>query len=182
MNMYAIYAKDNGHYFYEDAPESLFCSKCDSFIGDDYFPEKLAVRKLKKDFSYTYDGRMLLSELAVNFFKELKIENITFQLVNKTPKVYIPILSEVIKFDIEKSKTRFENLCDLCGNYESIVRYAPNSLFQYEKKLKCHYGIFKTNISFGSGKGKSPVIIAGSKLAGLLKNKFKEIDLHKVHS
>jgi hypothetical protein len=181
--MYAIYAEDNGYYYFQSAPESLFCSKCDSYIGDnDFFPEKLAIRKLKKNFSYTYDGRLLLSELAVDFFKEFNIENITFKLVNKKPKVYVPIVNSVIKFDVNKSKTRFENLCGLCGNYESIVKYAPNSLFQNEIKLKCHYGIFKTNLSFGSGREKSPLIIAGEKLAKLLKKEFKEIDLHKIHS
>lgn len=181
-NMYVIYAEDNGYYYYNDADESLFCSQCGSYIGnEDYFPKKLPIKKLKKDFSYTYDGRLLLSESAVDFLKKLNIENITFKLVNKKPKIYVPILSKTIEFDPNKSKTRLENYCEQCGNYESIVKYAPNSLYDNETKVRCGCGVFKTNISFGSGREKSPLFIVGEKLAKLLKKEFKEIDLHKVH-
>lgn len=180
MNMYLISATDNDYSYYEDAPESLFCPNCNSYLGEDgFFPKTLKISKLKKDFSFTNDNHLLLSEKAVEFFKKYKIKNITFKLVNSKPKLFVPIIENVIQFNVKKRKTRFEKLCKLCGNYESIVGLTP--IFLHRPIINNELCIFKTDISFGSGREKSPVIIAGEKLAKLLKKEFKEIDLHKAN-
>jgi len=40
--------------------------------------------------------------------------------------------------------------------------------------------LYFTDIQFGSGKEKSPLIIVGEKLGKMLKKTFKEIDLEEV--
>ena len=43
-------------------------------------------------------------------------------------------------------------------------------------------GVYFTDIQFGSGKEKSPLIIVGEKLGIELKNAFKDIDLEEVRT
>ncbi len=179
MTNYAIFSADADIDYYNDAPEELFCSSCGSYISSkSYFPSELMVKSLKKDFSYSYDGQLILSRKAKVFLEENSSTELRFHKVNSTPEAFvIEALGKAI-FDSEKRKTRFISKCDMCGKFESIVGSTPPFL-----KNSCEIeqmGVYFTDIQFGSGKEKSPLIIVGEKLGKMLKKAFKEIDLEEV--
>lgn len=179
MTNYAIFAPDADIYYYNKASEDLFCSSCGSYISSEsYFPNKLRLKSLKQDFSFTYDGRLILSSRAKVFLEENASTELRFYQVNSTPEVFVIEVPDKAIFDAEKRKTRFIGKCGKCGKFESIVGSTPPFLKNTSDIDRM--GIYFTDIQFGSGKEKAPLIIVGENLGKMLKKEFKEIDLEKV--
>jgi len=181
MTNYAIFAADADIYYYEGAPEDLFCPSCGSYIGSKpYLPSNLKVQKLEKDFSYSYDGKLILSNKAKAFLEENISTKLVFHRVNSEPEAFVFETPNIAIFDSEKRKTRFIDKCDQCGNFESIIGSTPPFL-KIDHDLD-KMGVYVTDIQFGSGREKSPLIIVGEQLGLMLKKAFKEIDLEEVRN
>lgn len=179
MTSYALFAADCDIYYYDEANPDLFCTACGSFTGKErYYPSQLKISKLKGDICYSYDGQLLLSKKAKEFLEKASTSDISFQLVNTSPEVFVLSVESAVTFDVEKRKTRFEGMCESCGNYETIVGSTPPFLKVGE--IVNPTEIYITDIQFGSGKEKSPLYIVGSELAKKLKKEFKEVDLEEV--
>lgn len=176
---YVLYAPDCDVFYYELAPNRLFCKSCGSYIGEEpYYPSKISLKQKKYDFCFTYDGRLLLSEQAKQFLQDQMLDGVSFRRIDVDPPIFVPIVSEVVHFDAGKRGTRFENRCDLCGSYESVVGATPAFLLDLD--LVQEGNIYVTDLEFGSGREKAPVYIVGERLAIGLKKKFNEIDLEAV--
>lgn len=179
MPNFAIFAPDCDCYYYDEAPKELFCPYCDSFIGKSpYYPDHLEVKNLKLNFSFTYDGRLLLSKNAKDFLKSESKSKLFFHRVNFEPEIYIVETKGTISFDSNKRKTRFVNPCAHCGSFESIVGATP--IFIKNKAEIGSFSFVKTDLEFGSGREKSPLYIVSGKLGEKLKIAFREIDLEMV--
>lgn len=179
MKCYGIYASDCDVLFYEGAPEELFCTGCGSYICEEqYLPKSLNIKKQSKNFSFTYDNRLLLSKDARDFFIENSQTELSFHIVNRNPDLYIMDTVHLVAFDAVKRQTRFDEYCELCGNYESVVGVTP--IFLKDANTFEPYSVAKTDVKFGTSREKSPIYIVGEELAAGLKKKFKEIDLVEV--
>ncbi|MBK9585483.1 MAG: hypothetical protein KA176_11625 [Alphaproteobacteria bacterium] len=179
MTAFTLHAPDGGCHYFENADPSLFCPKCESYIGKEpYYPKSMDVRKPKYDFFACYDGRRLISEKAKIFLEKLKVEGLEFKRVNESPQFFLPVCYNIVEFDVEKRKTRFEKLCSQCGNYQYIVGATPAFL----KNIKAVQADswYRTDIEFGSGKAKKSLTIVGEKLKKTLEKEFKEIDFEAV--
>lgn len=181
MTNYAIFAADSEINYYDDAPEELFCSSCGSFIGSkSYWPSDLKITGLKKDFSYSYDGQLIISSKGKTFLEENSTTELRFQKVNSIPEAFVVEASIEVMFDTDRRKTRFIDHCTECGNFESIVGSTPPFL---KTSINIEQmGVYSTDIKFGSGKEKSPLMIVGGKMGRKLKKEFKEIDLEEVRA
>ena len=179
MTNYAIFAADADINYYSDAPEELFCSSCGSYIGSKpYLPNDLMESGLKKDFCYSYDGQLIISTKAKIFLEVNSSTELEFHKINSDPEAFVIEAHGKAIFDTEKRKTRFVSKCGKCGNFESIVGSTPPFLKNASNIEQM--GLYFTDIQFGSGKEKSPLIIVGEKLGKMLKKTFKEIDLEEV--
>ncbi|TQF67878.1 hypothetical protein [Pseudoalteromonas luteoviolacea] len=179
MANYAIFAADADINYYEGAPEVFFCSSCGSYTNSrQYFPNDLKVKSLKNDFSYSYDGQLIISTKAKVFLEENSSTKLEFHRVNSNPEAFVIEAPDKAVFDSEKRKTRLSGECSKCGKFESIVGSTPPFLKNVNEIEQM--GMYFTDIKFGSGKEKSPLIIVGEALGKLLKKTFKEIDLEEV--
>lgn len=179
MNSYNLSAPDCDAFYFDGAEEEMFCSLCDSYIASEkYYPKKLQIGKPKYDFSFPYEGPLLLSEKAKLFLEQIPGINIQFKQVNPKPKRYVPVIKNEIVFNSLKGEVRFENKCNECGNYESIVGSIPPYLTDEEKISPLN--MYVTDLHFGSGREKFPSYIVGDELGHMLKKEFKEILLDKV--
>lgn len=179
MTIFALFAPDCDAYYYEDAQEALFCPSCGSYVGEShYYPDQLSIKKLEKDFSFTYDGELLLSRRAVRFLQSEADSKLHFHKVNTEPEIYVLETTETVSFDSDKRKTSFVNPCSLCGNFESIVGATP--VFLKNEGDVGSLSLASTDLKFGSSREKSPLHIVGEGLGRKLEKTFKEIDLVEV--
>jgi len=66
---------------------------------------------------------------------------------------------ERIAFDAERRKTRFEEFCDECHRYFSVVGAIPVFLVGQAAPLPEH--VVGTDLEFGSGDAQRPLVIVG---------------------
>lgn len=176
---FTISAPDcNAHYF-EGAPQRAFCPGCDSYIGADEFVPMLNLSRCKLDFCFTFDGRFLVSRRAKAYLSKHCTTALNFVAVD-VPKTYyrLSVESSVV-FDTARRSTRFEKKCELCGNFQSIVGATPAFILDPDKVEEM--GMYRTDLSFGSGREKSPIFVVGAALKRDLAENFAELDFVEVN-
>lgn len=174
---YDLSAIGNHAYFFENAPDSIFCDKCGCCIDDNYLPEDLKTGN-RSDIGYTYDGRPIVSLKFKEYIESLDL-NVDFLSVNKKKTLFLMRPKNSIRY----SARQIENYCDKCHQYYDQV--VPKPDFYYETGNVLNYGIFFTSTSFGSGKEKSPSIILGIETAKIIidavkTHKFRGVDISKI--
>ncbi len=176
---YILYGQDNNLSFFANAPKNILCLHCGSCLDTSYYPKYLPLKKEVKDVSFTYDGRLIVSEKFKTFCDEYNVKGIEFFLVNEKPKFYFVSSNRFLNFDVEKRETRFENLCPYCSNYESVIGATPAFLKDIDVSIK--EGFYRTDIEFGSGSEKSPLFIIGLRTKKLImKQHFKGIEFEAI--
>jgi hypothetical protein len=159
-----LYGHDNGGYFLESAPEGVLCPQCGTCLDYAYAPDTLwSDERLKKyDVSYTYDSRMIVSEKFIDVNNMHGNSDLFIKALNTSPVLYYIYLNRIIQFDFEKRKTAFEKPCSKCGGFESVTGATPAYLKGGGLPGR---GFFRTDLAFGSGRGKFPLIIVDSETA-----------------
>jgi len=140
-----------------------------------------AARKAYKyDLSCTYDGQTIVNTAFKTFCeKNGCAKDFFFKGFEKDKDHFHLIAKKKIKFDAERRKTRFEKLCSECGNYESIIGATPAFLL-VPKPLKD--GFYRSDLIFGSGNEKHPLLLVGIETRELLKaSKFKGMDFEPAY-
>ncbi len=110
-------------------------------------------------------------------FKEFCIrenyKNLIFKELPQSPKFYqFYINDNKLEYDADVK----ENFCNKCGLHESIVRPIPSCISSYDEPLSD--GFYQSNLWFGSGNEKSPIIIvAPITLEKLKREGFKNMNI-----
>jgi len=163
-------------FFKGDEPSGIVCPQCGTCLNYEYSPLSVDIHPSKKyDISYTHDLRKLFSERFVSFCKEVLNSHETFVPVQAGKmQLFYMIPTRVVEFDVIRRKVRFEKPCVHCGGYEAIAGAHP--AFLKDNRI-IEPGFFRTDIPFGSGKSKFPLIVVCEEWKNLLASeKFRGID------
>ena len=163
---YNLVAQDNGAFFFEKAPKSIFCPSCGCCLKDDYVPNELEFFKRNYDLSFTYANRCIVSERFKIFCENSQIQDVDFVLVDASKNIYFMKPLKQLAFDVRRRRTRFENYCRECKQYEEVIGASPVFLKNVEQEIG--NGVYRTDIEFGTGKAKSPSIIVGTNTKRLI--------------
>jgi len=179
---YVISGKNSndGLFFDGNEPPGTLCPSCGTCLDYQYVPSTIDVHPSKKyDVSYTHDLRRLFSSRFVEFCKGTLHSDDNFKLVrSKNMDLFYMFPSRVLKFDVERRKTRFEKPCDVCGGYESIVGARP-AFLRISKPIGL--GFYRSNIAFASGKSKFPLFFVGTEWMEILSlQKFRGIKFEEI--
>lgn len=166
---YDLSAINNHAYFFEGAPDSVFCKTCGCCIDSSYQPMELKVPN-KSDIGATYDRRFIASLRFKEYIDSLKL-NVDFLLINEKKQLFLIRPQNTIAYSAQQQ----ENLCGTCNQYFDCV--APIPSFYQETGRPLEHGMFFTSIGFGSGKEKSPSIILGIETAREIKSAIKSLKL-----
>lgn len=162
---------DGDQNFYDAAPESVFCEKCQGIVDDAYFPNFLPLSKRARslDIFTTYDGKTIVSERGAVFFKKMFRESCDLHLIKSDMPIYLmkPLL--VADFDSVRRGTRFSDICVKCHKYVEVVGATPCFLRQSEP---LNHGLYRTNVEFGTSRRRNPLILVGADDLLIMK-KFK---------
>lgn len=179
---YTISGKSSNDAMFFNGEESkdVLCSICGSCLDYRFSPMSIEVKPSKMyDVSYTHDLRTLFSEKFVDFCKEvLKVDEEFKPISVGGQSLYYMVPNQILEFDFERRKVRFEHKCPLCNGYETVAGAYPVFL-KVKEPIKS--GFFKTDLAFASGKSKVPLIIVGTEWKALIASqKFRGIDFSEI--
>ena len=170
---YALYGICNHAYFFDDAPDNVFCDQCGCCIDDDYLPKELKLPN-RADISFTEDARCIVSQRFKEFIETLGYK-IDFLPVNQNKTLFLMKPVQIIKY----SAYQLEKYCEKCHQYQHQV--APRADFYYETGKVLQNGIFFTSTAFGSGIEKWPTIILGTETAKVIGEAVKKFKFRGAH-
>jgi hypothetical protein len=134
------------------------CRECGFKLEPYYINPAFRVTRRKYDFSFTYDNYCIVSE---KFRKECAHSALTgagFLDLPADPSFFVFVPTSVVKFDVLRRETRFEKQCKLCGHYGAIAGAFPASLTAVPNS-----DFARTDVLFGSGNERQPIIIASER-------------------
>lgn len=155
---YLVYGQDNQSLMYYKAEGLRTCLECGYKIDFEYVNPKLRIKKRIYDFSYTFDKCCIVSAKFKKFCEENNYHNIVFFQLPQDPDFYFFIAEEKLSFDFQKAKTVFNKYCNTCKMYNEIGGATP-FLKNLNEPLKD--GFFRSDLLFGSGNERSPLIFVG---------------------
>jgi hypothetical protein len=192
MNLigYKLSGPDNGTFMFRERSELKRCPLCGyrvdflNYNTDYQFRRREADQydgyfKRAADFSSTYDMYDIVSDRFRAFCLEHEYTGLAFGEFSKDKSHFNFIAKRIVEFDAVRRATNFEKLCRACGNYESVVGAKP-AYFLRSKPLKD--GFYRSNLLFGSGDSKGPLILVGLETAAKLKTaKLKGLEFSSAY-
>ncbi len=168
---YILYGHDNGTYMFEPDTDTLQkCSNCgyrlDFSANNPNYQFTEDFQPLYMDFavtpdnplSTTNDGQVIVSKVFRDFCLEQRYQGLKFLEFSEDRNHFHFIVLSHVRFNAAASKTRFERLCPVCGNYESVIGSIP-AFLKTAKPLAG--GFYRSDLLFASGNEKHPLIIVG---------------------
>lgn len=154
-------SSNNANFFGADVSPGVLCPQCGSCLNYEYSPPLLKINPSKKyDVSYTRDLRQLYSERFVKFCREELLSDDVFIPVDVGWGAYYYMMPKrIVAFDWKRRNSMFTDACSLCGSYREIVGAYPAYLHIDEPLGP---GFYRTDLAFGSGESKAPLILVGT--------------------
>lgn len=158
-------------------PSIIRCDQCGELTSKWDEPlSGLVIKKRKYDVSVTYDGVLIVSERFKLIYAENELSGLEFRQLPDDSPFFSVLAARAVEFDAERRKTEFTSHCSQCGCYESVVGATPVFL-----KAGCLVGsleFVRTDLEFGSGDGKHPLLLCGQSAAKAISDaKLKGLDL-----
>jgi hypothetical protein len=156
---YCVYGQDNDSWMLEDgkAPEGLRCPRCGLLTDFNYFNPLYKIKKKGYDYSHPYDIGKIVSAKFKEFCIRAGYKNIVFKEFEWSPGFFKFEANKILKFDIQRSGTSLSKYCEICKNYEEVIR--SNAPFLENQSTALPEGFYRTDYVFGSGNGKNPTLI-----------------------
>lgn len=169
---------DNGSFmFLEDGTSPPRCRGCRYVRDHEWIHPRFATRVGRHDVTETLDGYLIVSERFRTFGASFGLRTRPLPAMRGYFAAYV---DETAAFDSDRRRTRFENRCDVCGEYESIVGATPVFL-RAGAPLPDRF--VRSDLQFGTGDERHPVFMTGAGLATLLREQsFDGIDLEPISS
>lgn len=170
MQHYSVSVNDNDSYMcsstdrvFEDVNGVEVCPECHYRTNFELVNKDFEIKRKTYDLSATYDGYFIASlKLKETLIRE-GLTGIKFVAINSEPGYFVMFVSNIVPFDTEKRKSKAEKYCSACGNYESFVGATPAFLKEAPSS-----DLSRTDISFGSGNAKHPLLIASDNFVSLI--------------
>lgn len=140
----------------------------------------LIIKKRRLDISITYDGVLIASPRFKSIYEANDLSGLVFRQLPNDPDFFAVYALKMVEFDAGRRKTRFITPCPRCGRFESVVGATPVFLKDGSEIKSSEF--VRTDLEFGSGDEKHPLLICGEVVADSLSNsKLKGVDLAAIN-
>ncbi len=176
---YYLQGQDNDSYLNADLYEKNI-SECLDFIRnrEKYISDEFKIKKMKYEFSYTYDGALIVSRRFMDLCKKIGIKGINFFQLKNQQELFLIKVINTVEFDCNRRNTQFLEFNESCGEYKEVVGASPVCL---KENQLLDPGFYRTNIEFGRGYAKSPLLLVDTNTYNLIKKeKFKGLYGEKI--
>ena len=128
----------------------------------------LVIKKRRLDISLTYDGVLIASHRFKSTYDANDLSGLVFRQLPDDRDFFAIHALKVIEFDAERRKTQFITPCPRCRIFESVVGATPVILKAGSEVGTTEF--VRTDLEFGSGDEKHPLLICGEDVAETLSN------------
>lgn len=128
------------------------------------------------DFSYTYDGRPILSASFRDVLLAACTTPVEFIELPREPAFFLLRPQLQMAWDAERGHARFGDRCGTCGDFTYVV--GP-SRFVLHPELLDPLGMYRSDLEFGDGDEKHPLEVVGRELATTL-SALSGVVLHEL--
>ena len=143
------------------------CEECGELISKSAEPlPNVVVKNRRHDLAMTYDGVLIGSDKFKSVYLANNLSGLEFRELPDDPQFFAVHATRAVEFDSERRKTRFIKPCQCCGRYESVVGATPVFLKSGTEVGEREF--VRTDIEFGSGDEKHPLLICGNTAARVL--------------
>ena len=162
-------------------PHVATCPSCGRKTDPNYVSPTYRVRKRRRDATATYDGYTLVS---ARFKADCEREGwggIEFVRLPADDQFFWLRPNRIVEFDAVRRETRFEESCDTCHAYYSVVGATPVYLRDIREPLA--EGFYRTDLEFASGPEQHPLIIVGPRTGEqIVACRYPVLDVHTFES
>jgi hypothetical protein len=163
---YEISENDNDEFFLEDEEKLPKEWRYKNTYEYDQLPASLKMKKKKIDIGSTYDGFTIVSERFKSLCEQNKFKGLQFIQLPNNSNFYLFRVDNVLEFDTVARRTEYIKFSKEFNAYVEIIGATPVCL---KNKQPVPEGtIYRTDIFFGTGVRKSPVLMTGIKTKELL--------------
>ena len=155
---YVLFGQDNGTRMFGSDSAVARCGTCGYILDVNASNPDYVLRRADLDISSTFENRVIVSRAFKKFCEQAKCEGVTFRGFSADRDHFHLTVAREVSFDPIARKTRFEKKCPSCGNYEAVAGATPAFL---KIKEPLPDGFFRTDVLFGSGDERQPLIIVG---------------------
>ncbi len=173
MKIYELAGIDNGLTVLSDfGIQAKRCKSCSLVLSkwELDVASKIVINK-RADISCTYDGFVIVTERFVSLLGE--IQECEFTLVANSPGYYVLSPHKIVYYDNGDDRLEYGRCCSKCSLHQFIMGADPISISDKDAIQK--RDIVRTDLEFGEDDEKCPVILCGSEIAEILKNKKNQI-------
>jgi hypothetical protein len=176
---YEIIPNDNDEFFIENEkklPKEYLYKNTYEY---NHLPTKLKMKRKKMDIGSTYDLFIIVSERFKNLCEENSFGNLEFIPLPADSNFYLFRVNNILEFDREKGLIKCEKFSKEYNKYQWVHGGSPVCL---KNKQPVPEGtIYRTDVFFGAGIRKSPVLMIGIKTKELIESwKLKGIYFNKI--
>lgn len=175
MKLHVVDGDHNDLYAFYGRTDVPRCPSCRNLIDKwnaDYIQVEVPT-SMRMDISMTYDGVTIVSARFVQVVTDNKLRGLRFHDVGDG--VSVLLANRRIAFDSVSRRTKFENQCSRCGQYEAVAGATPAFLCPPVDVARDEF--VWTDVEFGSGDEKGPLLICGDVAgAALRREKLKGLD------
>jgi hypothetical protein len=176
---YSIWGSDNDSFMNGELWGKNICD-CIDYVKNRHLHLNPSFKLTRKtyDISYTYDCYLIVSKKFKDFCLQNRYKGVHFYQIPNYSQKFLLVVDAIAQFDAKRRKTRFLRYRSACNEYQEIVGATPVCL---KKKTVLKDGFFRTDLEFGEGYAKSPVILVGPETGEKLKKKkFKGLYLEQI--
>ena len=171
---YSISYPDNESYMLRGPSPHPKCEECGFVLDHEWIDPQFRLIQPYADLSATYDGYTIATERFCDFASKHGGRCIELP---SAPGFSSFRVDERIAFDSVRRKTRFAKRCSICGQFGDVTGSTP-IFIQGDQSIPDRF--VGTDVEFGSGDEKHPIILVGVGLAEELRKTHKSIDLRPV--
>lgn len=152
---------DSRLFDFPDKPTAIsyFCPACGYRMAGAPPDTGMKLRR-RYDVSFTYDNACVVSRAVLDVLADFGLTAADYKALDTEGYFYL-YPGAVLPFDAARRKTRFDKPCAVCGRYESVTGATPVFLLQAPAP-SAH--VYRTDVEFGSGNEKAPLIILDNAL------------------
>jgi hypothetical protein len=177
---YEIADNDNDDFFLADEehlPKEWVYKNTYEF---DQLPGSLKMKKRKIDIGSTHDGFTIVSQRFKSLCEQHNFKGLEFRQLPADADFYLFKVHNVLEFDAVARKTKYIKVSKEFNGYAEIIGATPVCL---KNKQPIPEGtIYRTDIFFGTGVRKSPVLMVGIETKKLVESwKLKGIYFNQIH-
>jgi hypothetical protein len=178
---YVLWGQDNDSFMFEDEkhPNAATCSSCGYLLNFNYHNANFKIKRKVFHLSHCYDTGDIISLTLKEYLIRKKYAGVQFASFDNEKTFYQIFLENEIELDPVKREVQFSNKCSTCNNYEEVIGATPCFL---KNENPIEDGFFKSDLYFGSGNRKCPIILIGVETKEkLMKEKLKGFSFEPIH-